>query len=176
MITTLEIREIRRDEYERLGRLMVEVYSNLKGFPSRNEQPDYYEMLFNIGRLNEQKDMRVLVSVAADGEIAGGVVYVGDMARYGSGGAAPSERNASGIRLLGVDPRSRGSGVGRALTNECIQLARCKGHEQVILHTTRAMRTAWDLYRGLGFTRSPDLDFVQDELPVFGFRLWLEEG
>jgi hypothetical protein len=43
----------------------------------------------------------------------------------------------------------------------------------VILHTTAAMRVAWALYERLGFRRSEDLDFMQGELPVFGFRLRL---
>ena len=176
MTVNLDIRDIMRHEYEALGQLMVEVYSNLDGFPTPTEQPSYYEMLANIGSFSEQKDTQVLVAISAEGKMVGGVVYFGDMAVYGSGGTATAEKNASGIRLLGVDPRSRGTGVGKALTNTCIQLARDRGHSQVILHTTQAMQIAWALYQKLGFERSPDLDFAQEELPVFGFRLWLEGG
>lgn len=176
MKRTLEIREIRRDEHKLLGQLLIDVYSGLDGFPSRNEQPAYYEMLANIGDFNEQKDTKVLVAITAEGALIGGLVYFADMAGYGSGGTATSEKNASGIRLLGVDPKARGEGVGKALTRYCIQLARDKGHSQVILHTTMAMQVAWALYLKLGFERSQDLDFTQEELPVFGFRLRLEEG
>jgi ribosomal protein S18 acetylase RimI-like enzyme len=63
--------------------------------------------------------------------------------------------------------------VGRALAQRCIALAREKGHRQVILHTTAAMKVAWRMYEALGFERSPDLDFLQGQLPVFGFRLKL---
>ncbi|GAB4267379.1 GNAT family N-acetyltransferase [Deferrisoma sp.] len=93
------------------------------------------------------------------------------MARYGSGGTAPQEKNASGIRLLGVDPAFRGRGIGRALTEACI----ARAHGQVILHTTRAMEAAWHMHEGMGFRRSPDLDFLQKDLPVFGFRLRLTQ-
>ncbi len=174
MTASLEIRDVRRDEYELLGQLMVEVYSNLDGFPTQNERPGYYDMLANIGSFSEQKDTQVLVAISAEKRIVGGVVYFGDMATYGSGGTAPAEKNSSGIRLLAVDPRSRGAGVGKALTNACIQLAKDTGHPQVILHTTQAMQVAWALYQKLAFERSPDLDFAQEELPVFGFRLRLE--
>lgn len=58
----------------------------------------------------------------------------------------------------------------------CIQRAREQGRSQVILHTTRAMTVAWGLYGKLGFVRSEDLDFQQDALPVFGFRLRLSDG
>ncbi|GAB6062544.1 GNAT family N-acetyltransferase [Deferrisoma palaeochoriense] len=173
MIEGFEIREVRPGEYEALGRLLVEVYAALPGFPRPEDQPEYYDKLRNVGRLNEEPDTSVLVAVAPDGRIAGGVVYFGDMARYGSGGTAPREKNASGIRLLGVDPAFRGRGIGRALTEACIARARGRGHGQVILHTTRAMEAAWRMYEGMGFRRSPDLDFLQKDLPVFGFRLRL---
>ena len=130
-------------------------------------------MLANIGSFADKKNTQVLVAISEE-KMIGGVVYFGDMASYGSGGIATTEKNASGIRLLGVDPRSRGAGAGKALANACLQLAKDKGHPQVILHTTHAMQIAWDLYEKLGFERSNDLDFVQGEMPVFGFRLWFK--
>lgn len=169
----LSIRDLRRSEFKALGRLMVAAYSGLEGFPTPEEQPHYYEMLADIGRFTGKKDARVLVATSTDGELVGGVVYFGDMAEYGSGGTATAIGNASGIRLLGIAPRFRGLGAGKALTRACIDLARERGHSQVILHTTQAMRIAWALYERLGFTRSEDLDFLQEGLPVFGFRLLL---
>lgn len=169
------IRELREAESERLGQLMVEVYSGLEGFPTPEEQPGYYAMLARIGAFADKKDAKVLVAVSSPGELMGGVVYFGDMAEYGSGGTATRVTNASGIRLLGVDPRFRGQGAGKALTQACIRLARERGHAQVVLHTTEAMRIAWGLYERMGFERSQDLDFLQGTLPVFGFRLGLED-
>lgn len=171
MTTPLMIRDLHQDEFGTLGRLMVEVYSNLEGFPTPEEQPRYYELLANIGTFTEKKDARVLVAVTPDGELVGGIVYFGDMAEYGSGGTATLVKDASGIRLLGVSPTFRNQGAGRALTEACIRLARERGHSQVLLHTTQAMQTAWRLYERLGFVRSEDLDFSQQGLPVFGFRL-----
>jgi GNAT superfamily N-acetyltransferase len=95
------------------------------------------------------------------------------MKYYGSGGTATGEQNASGFRLLAVDPLIRGHGIGKLLTNECIKKARDKKHSQVVIHTTMAMQTAWKMYENIGFKRSEDLDFMQGELPVFGFRLLL---
>jgi len=175
MTSNLSIREIRKEEFERLGQLMVDVYSRLDGFPGRDEQPRYYEMLANVGRFAEKKDVKVLVALSADNELAGGVIYFGDMAEYGSGGTAIRVSNASGIRLLAVDPRFRGMGAGKALTETCIRLAQEKGHAQVVLHTTQAMKVAWGLYESLGFERSEDLDFMQETLHVYGFRLDLSE-
>jgi len=173
MVKTLYVRELRKDEFAALGKLMVDVYSNLAGFPGPDKQPGYYDMLRNIGRFSEKKDARVLVAISADDELVGGIVYFGDMAEYGSGGTATTVKNASGIRLLGVSARARGMGAGKALARACIQLAKDKAHSHVVLHTTQPMQVAWSLYEKLGFERSKDLDFVQEGLQVFGFRLWL---
>ena len=35
------------------------------------------------------------------------------------------------------------------------------------------MQVAWQMYEKLGFKKSEDLDFMQGELPVFGFKLVL---
>lgn len=173
MTATLSVRDLHPTEAAALGRLLVAVYSSLPGFPTPDEQPSYYAMLADIGRFTERPTTRVLVALAAGGELVGGVVYFGDMAQYGSGGTATQVTGASGIRLLGVAPQHRGLGAGKALTQACIDLARAQGHGEVILHTTEAMRIAWGLYERLDFVRSEDLDFSQQGLAVYGFRLGL---
>lgn len=166
------IHEGSAEECRALGQLMVRVYSALEGFPKPDEQPSYYEMLAGIGKLSGMPDTQVLVA-SAEGEVLGGVVYLSDMARYGAGGTVTQERDASAFRLLAVDPAARGRGIGHALMERCIDLAREHGHGQVIIHSTKAMEDAWKMYERRGFRRSPDLDFMQGRLPVFGFRLAL---
>jgi GNAT superfamily N-acetyltransferase len=164
------IRQALPREFEPLGQLMVAVYAGLEGFPGKAEQPRYYEMLANIGRLTEKPETQLLVAVD-ENRLLGGVVYFSDMAQYGTGGTATQEKSASGFRLLAVAPEARGLGVGKALVKKCIELARARGHAQVIIHTTEVMKIAWAMYEDLGFRRSPDLDFMQEQLQVYGFRL-----
>jgi GNAT superfamily N-acetyltransferase len=128
-------------------------------------------MLANVGELTSKPKTEILVAVSSDNRIHGAVVYFGDMSYYGSGGAATQLPDASGFRLLGVSTEARGQGVGKLLTLACIQKAKDSGHQQLIIHTTQAMQTAWKMYKSLGFKRSTDLDFMQGELSVFGFRL-----
>jgi GNAT superfamily N-acetyltransferase len=171
--TNYIVRNASSSEFEEIGKLMVKVYSQLDGFPKPSEQPDYYNMLSNVGELSKKQGAEVLVAVDSSNKIAGAVVYFNDMQSYGSGGIATQEKNSSGFRLLAVDPIIRGLGVGKLLIKECIQKARLNKHLQVIIHTTAAMQTAWKMYEVLGFKRSEDLDFMQGSLAVFGFRLFL---
>ena len=166
------IRNATPQEFPDIGRLMVTVYSQLTGFPKPDEQPNYYTMLANVGALTQKPKTEILVAASLS-KIAGAVVYFGDMQYYGSGGSATKELNAAGFRLLAVDPALRGEGIGKLLTNACIQKAKDQKLGQMIIHTTKAMQTAWGMYEAIGFKRSEDLDFMQGELQVFGFRLLL---
>jgi len=167
------IRNARPNEFEALGKLMVSVYSQLEGFPKESEQPEYYQLLYNIGEWTKKPKTELLVATTHDGHLLGGVVYFGDMQYYGSGGIATSEKNAAGFRLLAVELSARGKGIGKLLTNECLRKAREAKLSQVIIHSTKAMQTAWKMYQSMGFKRSEDLDFIQGQLPVYGFRLVL---
>ena|ERR1700712_3875785 len=152
---------------------MIEVYSQVDGFPNESEQPEYYRMLRLIGKFTEKPDTALLVAVSEEKKVLGAVVYIDDMKFYGSGGTASKEKNASGFRLLAVDPAIRRQGIGRLLADECVKKARERKHHQLIIHSTMAMRNTWQMYHNMGFKRSEDLDFMQGNLPVFGFRLLL---
>jgi GNAT superfamily N-acetyltransferase len=168
------VRNADASEFDEIGKLMVNVYSRLDGFPNESEQPEYYRVLLNVGAFTKKPGTELLVAVSPENKILGAVVYFANMIYYGSGGTAPKEINASGFRLLAVDPGARGQGVGRLLADECIRKAKSNKHKQLIIHTTMAMKTAWNMYENMGFKRSPDLDFRQGDFPVFGFKLGLE--
>ena len=167
------VRNAEPGEFQEIGKLLVRVYSQLEGFPKEAEQPEYYKMMANVGASVNKPGTELLVAVSSDDKIAGCVVYFSDMKYYGSGGTATMEQNVAGFRLLAVDPSAQGQGIGKLLTNECIRKAKDRKLDQMIIHTTMAMLTAWKMYEKLGFKRSEDLDFIQGQLPVFGFRLSL---
>lgn len=171
----LQIRNAKTSELDRVGELMVEVYSALEGFPKPADQPAYYQLLRNVGQLVQKPGVEILVAVDSGERVLGAVVYFNDIQYYGSGGTATQEKNAAGFRLLAVDPVARGRGIGRLLTEACISKARHQNLSQLIIHSTRAMQIAWKMYESIGFQRSSDLDFKQQSLEVFGFRLKLRE-
>ena len=142
------IRDVRSDEFDALGRLTVSVYEQLPGMPGQDLMPEYYEMLFDVESRLRSSSVRVLVAVderpgSSSGKLLGGVTFVGEMRDYDADTAATELENTGGIRLLVVDPDARGRGVGRALTDACIERSRSMGHSHIALHTTRSMEVAW---------------------------------
>jgi GNAT superfamily N-acetyltransferase len=166
------VRLARPDELAALGNLVADAYAALPGMPGPEEQPGYYAMVRDAAARTRNPAIRVLAAVTPGGELLGSADFIEDMAHYGSGGTASTRINAAGIRLLAVAPTARGQGIGKALTRHCIERARGLGRSHLVLHTTRAMETAWRMYEQLGFRRSPELDFRQGNLEVFGFELY----
>jgi GNAT superfamily N-acetyltransferase len=167
------IRPVRPQEYDALGRLLVKAYAGLPGMPPPDEQPDYYAMLADVAGRAARPALTVFVATTETGELLGSIDFIDDMRHYGSGGTAATVTDAAGVRLLAVDGAYRGRGAGKVLALFCIERARGLGKARVVLHTTRAMQTAWAMYEGLGFVRFPELDFQQGRLEVFGFQLSL---
>lgn len=168
---TVMVRDANPSEYQEIGRLMVDVYRALDGFPGPEEQPEYYTMLSEIGKFAVKEHTELLAGVTKEGKIKGAVVFFSDMKSYGSGGTATKMENACGFRLLAVGLQSRGMGVGRLLVEECIERTRSHGRNRLIIHSTESMKVARDMYRKMGFKRFPAIDFLQEDLPVFGFIL-----
>ncbi|WP_248574798.1 GNAT family N-acetyltransferase [Flavobacterium sp. H122] len=167
------IRTVRPEEYAKLGEILVEVYSNLEGFFTIDKQPAYYEMLKNVGDLTQKPTIELFGAFSLENELLGGVVFIGDMQYYGSGGIATKEKNSCGFRLLGISDVARGLGLGKALTLKCIVRTKELKADQLIIHTTNAMKPAWKMYEDIGFKRSDDLDFIHGDLEIFGFRYTL---
>ncbi len=167
----LVVRGARPEELPRLGALIADAYAALPGMPGPTNQPAYYAMVRDAAARARNPAIHVLAAVGPGDALFGSADFIDDMAHYGSGGMATTRVNAAGIRLLAVAKEWRGHGVGKALSRYCIEQARALGRSTLVLHTTRAMETAWRMYEQLGFQRVADLDFRQGALDVFGFEL-----
>ena len=74
-----------------------------------------------------------------DGENVGSVLLVKE------------DETTARIRLLLVDPKARGLGIGRRLVEECLAFARARGYRKVTLWTNDILHAARRIYRGFGF-------------------------
>jgi GNAT superfamily N-acetyltransferase len=139
--------------------------------PRPDEQPAYYATLRDVAARAANPAIHVLCAVDDDTEaLLGTVDFIDDLGHYGAAGSIAAVGDGAGIRLLAVAPGARGRGIGKGLAVHCLREAHARGKPTVVLHTTRAMATAWAMYERLGFVRAPALDFDQQALKVFGFR------
>ncbi len=171
----MTITECSPNDFDALGNLTVEVYSNLANMPSSQIMPEYYQLLRDTRSRALQPTTKIFAAYSETNQLLGGVTFIGDMAYYGSGGTATTIKNSAGFRLLAVATEARGFGVGKALSIFCIEEAVKLNVEQLIIHSTHSMQVAWKMYQKLGFERFPEIDFDQSGLAVFGFRKRLKE-
>jgi len=125
-----------------IDRLAVRAFQEYSGSYS-----DWPAMAAAYARMSDLAKTGEIVVAERSGSIVGAVAYIPPHR------AKPRYFDAVWpvIRSLVVDPDSRGVGIGRALTQECINRARRDKSPVIALHTSAIMTVALPMYLRMGF-------------------------
>lgn len=151
---TLQIREATPAEHAEAGRVTAESYREFVG-PGETVWEDYLAQIADVAARAGRT--RIMVALR-DGRIVGSATLELDD-RVDQEGDPPLEPGEAHIRMLGVEPASRGRGVARQLMAACEDSARDAGKTHMTLHTTSRMRVAQQMYGSLGYLRGRDRVF-----------------
>ena len=172
-MSEVSVRLARSDEVEKARVILGAAYGEYEGsFPAENWAPYLKDILDLEGRA----DASELLVAELDGEIVGCVSYFPPGAKTSYPSDSFSEQWPSdwaAFRLLAVDPWARGSGVGRRVTEVCIEMARERNAPALGLHTTVPMAVARAMYERMGFERAPRFDFQAGTVLVEAYSLAL---
>jgi len=135
-------REFREADARAINRLAVTAFQEYSGNYS-----DWPALVAILGRMSNLAKTGEIVVAETSGSIVGAVAYIPPHR------AKPPyfDEAWAVIRSLVVDPDSRGVGVGRALTQECINRAKRDKSPVIALHTSAIMTVALPMYLRMGF-------------------------
>lgn len=149
------IRPARPDEFERVADILTAAYA-----PFMSDDADYMAELRDTAKRAAASE----VLVAAEGEaVLGTITFVPDGGLM-SEVARPGETE---FRMFGVDPATRGRGIGLALMTHIVEATRGAGKSGIACSSRAEMTAAHRIYERLGFRRDPSRDWS----PVPGIDL-----
>lgn len=145
----LDISPVRPDEYAAVGALVVSSYRDV----GIGIHPEYGDDLLDVAARATDPNVVVLVA-RLDGRPVGHAAVVLGPSRMSD----HSEPEASSLRMVAVRPDCQGHGIGRALCEESMAIARRAGRTTMRLYTQPVMQVAQRMYESLGFRRVPERD------------------
>jgi ribosomal protein S18 acetylase RimI-like enzyme len=156
---TIEIREVRPEEFEQAGRVTAEAYRPY----AKGDDWDAY--LLEIANVADRAQRTMVLVAVEEGRILGTTTL--ELDRRVSEGEDDVEghrlpAHEAHIRMLGVAPEAQGRGIGRELMDESIRIAREHGKTLMTLNTTERMHVAQRMYEGMGFVRQEDWQVAPD--------------
>jgi ribosomal protein S18 acetylase RimI-like enzyme len=149
----IRLRDFRAADAREVDRVALAAFEQFKSHYS-----DWPAMAASVGGMTALAENGEIILAQRDDRIIGAVTYVAP------GRPKPPCFDPAWpiIRMLVVDPDSRRSGAGRALTEECIRRARRDRSPVIALHTSPFMTVALSMYVTMGF------ELLRDGPPVFG--------
>jgi ribosomal protein S18 acetylase RimI-like enzyme len=171
----VEIREARPEDYEEAGRVTALAYRDF----APGDDPHWQDYLRRIADVASRAEVTTVLVAVGDRRVLGSATIELDQKVPGSDPERVLPPDEANLRMLGVDPTEQGRGVGRALVEACIDLARSRGKRMLTLSTTKLMTAAQALYERMGFEATPErdrrIDDTDDDFVLKAYRYRLDE-
>jgi predicted N-acetyltransferase YhbS len=151
------IRHAAPDEISKIEAVCVAAYSEYRSEVPLSVFESYID---DLQRLSDHWHEAEVLVAEVGGRIAGSVQFYADASTEGLG----LPQGWSGFRRLAVHPRQRGRGLGRSLTQACIDSARRRHAPTVGIHTASFMRAARRIYERMGFRRCVEFDLGASDI------------
>jgi predicted N-acetyltransferase YhbS len=172
------IRQAAPHETSQIEALCVAAFSEYRSDVPRSVFEGYFD---DLHRLSDHWHEAEVLVAEVGGHIEGSVLFYADASTEGLG----LPQDWSGFRKLVVHPGMRGRGLGRRLTQACIDSARRRHAPTVGIHTAAFMRAARRIYEQMGFQRCAEFDLSTSDMGlgdgigdvnVIAYRLDLASG
>ena len=151
------IRHAAPDEISEVEAVCVAAFSEYR---SEMPLPVFESYMDDLHRLSDHWHEAEVLVAEVGGHIAGSVQFYADASTEGLG----LPQGWSGFRRLAVHPRKRGRGLGRSLTQACIDSARRQHAPTIGIHTVSFMRAARRIYEQMGFRRCAEFDISASDI------------
>lgn len=95
----------------------------------------------------------IVADYAADHDPAREAAWIAEVdgRRVGCVFCVAEDETTAKLRILLVDPRGRGHGLGRRLVDTCLDFARAAGYRRITLWTNDVLASARRIYQATGF-------------------------
>ena len=145
------LRDYLPEDAEQVNGIAVKAFQQFEG-----QYSDWDEFIQGVGNMSKLAKSGEIIVAESKEELVGAVCYIGpNIKKYYFPAESPC------IRMLVVDPNARGMGIGRALTQECINRAKRDQAPHIALHTSPVMNVALPLYLRMGFEKEADIEPIR---------------
>lgn len=138
----MQIREFQSVDADAVNALALSAFIQYRG-----QYKDWDVFAQNIQKMSLLSSIGEIIVAEEEGEICGAVAYIGPHQPK----AEFFEPSWPIIRMLVVNPCNRGKGIGRSLTDACIERAMRDESSVIALHTSPVMEAALNMYLRMGF-------------------------
>ncbi|WP_445487456.1 GNAT family N-acetyltransferase [Niallia sp. 03133] len=162
----ISIEELSSEDKEEAVGVLVLSYEQYKN--SYTNIQEYYDYIEHIRASLDNPLIDQVLIAKMENEVVGTLqIFTDGFHAYGD---LNIPINAPVVRLLGVHPKIRRSGIARKLLVASTNYTRVKGASALYLHTSEKMPDAIRLYERFGFVRSPEYDYDILDFTVMCYR------